>query len=91
MVLLAKQQGCDKKQSNAQSTAISDRHNWYMSSRQHCKQDCKEGHLWCMTHRVSAWLNMRHRQVVPNIEQLIGGGGAAPQCILGGLCIEGLW
>lgn len=34
---------------------------------------------------------MRHRQVIPNIEQLIGGGGATPQSILGGLCIEGLW
>lgn len=29
--------------------------------------------------------------MVPDIEQLIGGGGATPQCILGGLSIEGLW
>lgn len=28
--------------------------------------------------------------MVPDIKQLIGSGGATAQCILGGLCIEGL-
>ena len=32
---------------------------------------------------------MRYGQMIPDVKQLIGSGGATAQCILGGLCVEG--